>query len=345
MNAVRKKLSRIAGWSVIGIFVFIAVFADFIAPYDYREQSRREPSAPASAIGFVNARPVVYQRKLADPLRLIYVEDRSQYSPVQFFIRGSSYTLLGILETDIHLFGLSAADGTRINILGTDNLGRDRFSRLTHAVRFSLIVCSLGVLLASFIGILIGIVSGYASRFVDTVLMGATDAMLALPTLILILAARAAFPLELPPTRAALLLLLIFALTGWAEMARLTRGLVSATRNLEFVTAAIATGVTQTRILIRHILPNIAGPLVVQALLMLPAFLLAEIALSYLGVGVQEPEASLGNMLTAASDLNLLRSQPVSVLSPAIVIFVFVLGIHLVSGRGSASATGNGTMP
>lgn len=212
-------------------------------------------------------------------------------------------------------------------------LGRDRFSRLMHAVRFSLIVCSLGVVLACLIGILIGVVSGYSRGLIDTVLMGTTDAMLSLPTLILILAARAAFPLELPPTRAAFLLLLIFALTGWAEMARLARGLVLETRQREFVTAAVATGVTQTRILFRHILPNISRPLVTQALLMLPAFLLAEIALSYLGVGVQEPEASLGNMLTAASDLNQLRAQPVSILSPAIVIFIFVLGIRLLADR------------
>ena len=317
------------------MFVFIAVFADFLAPYDYREQSRREPSAPPSSLHLSMARPMVRSRTLVDPLRLTYRDDDiSTAHEIEFFTRGFSYSLLGLVETDLHLFGVSQADeAPRVNLLGTDNLGRDRFSRLMHAIRFSLIVCSLGVVLAGLIGILIGVVSGYASQFVDTILMGATDAMLALPTLILILAARAAFPLELPPVRAALLLLLIFGLIGWAEMARLSRGLVIATRRREFVTAAVATGVTQTRILFRHILPNIAQPLVVQALLMLPAFLLAEIALSYLGVGVQEPEASLGNMLTAASDMNLLRSQPFSVLSPAIVIFIFVLSIHLLSDR------------
>jgi peptide/nickel transport system permease protein len=169
--------------------------------------------------------------------------------------------------------------------------------------------------------------------------MGAADAMLALPTLILILAARAAFPLELPPVRAAFLLLLIFAVTGWAEIARLSRGLVIATKQREFVLAAISTGVTEARILFRHILPNIARPLMTQALLMLPAFLLAEVALSYLGVGVQEPEASLGNMLTSASDLNQLRTQPVAVLSPAIVIFLFVLAIRLLSDRKKSDGT------
>ena len=199
-------------------FVLIIAFADFLSPYNYREQSRGEPSAPTSGIYFrdpegnFHFRPAVFSRRLTDPLRLQYTEDRSRIFPVAFFIRGYSYSLFGIVQTDLHLFGVTASDdGARINILGTDALGRDRFSRLLHAVRFSLIVCSLGVVFACLIGIFIGVVSGYSSRLADTILMGATDAMLALPTLILILAARAAFPLELPPMRAAFLLLLIFA--------------------------------------------------------------------------------------------------------------------------------------
>ena len=341
----KKSAARLVGWLIVAAFVAVAIFADFFAPYDYRQQSRGEPSSPATTVTFrdldgaVRLRPAVYARLLTDPLRLIYNDDPSRTFPIEFFVRGASYDLLGIFTTDIHLFGVVGEDAPRLNLLGTDNLGRDRLSRLLHAIRFSLIVCTLGVFLACLIGVLIGIVSGYSGRLVDTALMGVSDAMLALPTLILILAARAAFPLELPPIRAASLLLLIFALTGWAEMARLTRGLVVAAREREFVLAAISSGLTNTRILFRHILPNILPPLVTQALLMLPAFLLAEIALSYLGVGVQEPEASLGNMLSAASDLSLLRSQPFAVLSPAIVIFVFVLAIRLLSEKKTRSAS------
>lgn len=345
-HSLKKNAARLAGWLIVSAFVGIAIFADFLSPYDYRQQSRTEPSAPATGIQFrdqegnFHFRPLVFPKRLTDPLRLIYTEDRTQASPVEFFVRGYPYRLIGLIQTDVHLFGVAdAEDSPRYNLLGTDNLGRDRLSRLLHAIQFSLIVCSLGVILACAVGIFIGVTSGYSGRLGDTILMGATDAMLSLPTLILILAARAAFPLELPPWRAAFLLLLIFALTGWAEMARLARGLVLETRQREFVTAAVATGVTQSRILFRHIVPNISRPLITQALLMLPAFLLAEIALSYFGVGVQEPEASLGNMLTAASDLNQLRTQPGSILSPAIVIFVFVLGIRLLSGRKKSHDT------
>jgi peptide/nickel transport system permease protein len=330
----KRRTDRVAiiGWLVIGLFALFAVFAGFLAPYDHTAQSRLEPSAPATRIHFSGLTPIIYPRRVDDPLRRTYTEDTSVAYPVGLFVRGYSYKLLGIVETDVHLFGVRSNSGMtpRINLLGTDQLGRDRFSRLLYAVRFSFIVALIGVLVACLVGISIGGVSGYAGRLGDAFLMGVTDAMLALPTLILILGVRAAFPLELPMTRAALLLLLIFALTGWAEMARLTRGLVLSLRQREFVVAAVALGVSQSRVLFRHILPNILPSLRTRAFLLLPTFLLAEVALSYLGVGLQEPEPSLGNMLTAASDLDQLRSQPFSILSPAFAVLLFTLGVRLI---------------
>jgi peptide/nickel transport system permease protein len=335
----RTDRAAVFGSLVTGLFALAAVFAGFLAPYDHNAQSRSEPSAPATTINFRGLTPVIHSRRVEDALHRTYIEDTSVEFPVGFFVRGYSYKLLGIVETDIHLFGVKSTSGItppRINLLGTDQLGRDRFSRLLYAVRFSLIVALISVLVACLVGIVIGGVSGYAGRTVDTFLMGATDAMLALPALILILGVRAAFPLELPMTRAALLLLLIFALTGWTEMARLTRGLVLSYRKREFVVAAVALGVSQTRVLFRHILPNILPSLRTRALLLLPTFLLAEVALSYLGVGLQEPEPSLGNMLTAASDLDQLRSQPFSVLSPALAVLFFTLGVRLI-GRSEGA--------
>ncbi len=330
----RRRTDRVAifGWLVLGLFALCAVFAGFLAPYDHSAQSRLEPSAPATRIHFSGLTPIIYQQHVEDPLRRTYTEDTSVAFPLGWFVRGYSYKLLGIAETDVHLFGVRSTSGLapKINLLGTDQLGRDRFSRLLYAIRFSFIVALIGVLVACLVGILIGGVSGYAGRLMDTFLMGVTDAMLALPALILILGVRAAFPLELPMTRAAMLLLLIFALTGWADMARLTRGLVLSLRKREFVVAAVALGVSQKRVLFRHILPNILPSLRTRALLLLPTFLLAEVALSYLGVGLQEPEPSLGNMLTAASDLDQLRSQPFSILAPALAVLLFTLGVRLI---------------
>jgi len=242
--------------------------------------------------------------------------------------------LFGVVNADVHLFGVEAGEGDvppRINLLGTDELGRDRFSRLLAASRFSLVVSPIGAILSASLGVLIGCLAGYSGRFVESFLMRIADAMMALPILVLILAARAAFPLNLPPIDAASLVIIIFVLAGWAEMARLTRGQVLTLRNREFVIAAISMGASNTRVLFRHILPNSLRPLMLQFLLTLPAFLLTETALSYLGVGLQEPEPSWGNMLIAASDLNQMRSHPLLLLSPAICIFLFVLGIRFLS--------------
>jgi peptide/nickel transport system permease protein len=339
-SSLRRRFGFIIGSSIICLFYGVAIFADFLAPYDYRAQSRRELLAPPTGIHFYDeqggwrARPFIYARRIVDPLERRYAEDQGRAYPLAFFTRGYTYRLFGVLATDRHLFGLrdqESASAPRIHLLGTDALGRDRLSRLLVASRFSLVVGPLGTLLASALGIFLGCVAGYAGRKTDATLMRAADTMMALPTLVLILAARAAFPLELPPSSASLLLITIFVAVGWAEMARLTRGLVMALRRREFVLAAESIGLTRRRVLFRHILPNAARPLVVQVTLMLPAFLLVETSLSYLGVGLQEPEASWGNMLAAAADITLLREQPFLLLAPALAIFTFTLGVRLVS--------------
>lgn len=334
-----------AGLAILFVFGGAAAFAGFLPPHDYREQSRLEPSAPPTAVRFFDRtgsfhiRPFIYARRLVDARDMQYADDDQHPFPIEFFSRGSSYSLFGLTDLNIHLLG-TGEDGPKVRLLGTDQLGRDRFSRLLYAIRFSLVVSPLGMLLACLIGILIGCVSGYAGRRVDGLLMAVTDTMISLPTLILILAARAAFPLELPPLTAGLLLIGIFALTGWAEVARLTRGLVLTVKEREYVTAARSIGASETAILRRHILPNIATPLLIQATLILPAFLLAEVALSFLGVGLQEPEPSLGNMLTAAGDLTQLGRAPFLTLSPAFAIFLFVLGVRLIGWRRTKGLPG-----
>ena len=349
-RALRRRARLFVGLIIICLFYLTAIFADLLAPYDYRAQSRGEPLAPPTTIHFRDSqgsfslRPFIYARRLADPLERRYEELPERAFPLELFARGYKYRLFGVWPTDRHLFGVrsgaqeansGAQESTstpRLNLLGTDALGRDRLSRLLRASRFSLVVGPLGTICASLLGIILGCIAGYArSPLADALLMRAADVMMSLPVLVLILAARAAFPLELPPTRAALLLVSIFLAVGWAEMARLARGLVVALRRREFVLAAESIGLTQTRILFRHILPNALRPLVVQVTLMLPAFLLAETALSFLGVGLQEPEASWGNMLAAAADPTLLAEQPLVLLAPAFAIFLFVLGVRLLS--------------
>lgn len=346
MREPRLNTSVKVGLIILGLLYGIALLAEFIAPYDYREQTRQEPNAPATAIRFVDTngtfhwRPFIYPSRLTDARNVEYTEGTSREYPITLFVHAASYDLLWVVKCDTRLFGVETLEGEtapQLHLLGTDQLGRDRFSRLMVAMRFSLLVSPAGTVLACLIGIIIGALSGYGGRTVDSIIMSITDTVIALPTLILILAARAAFPLVLPPWRAATLLISIFALTGWAEMARLARAQVIAVRSLEFITAARALGAGGSRILSAHVLPNIAGPLLVQATLILPAFFLAEVALSFLGVGLQEPEPSLGNMLTSASDLTQLAEHPVLLLSPAAVIFLFVFATRLLSyGRRSS---------
>lgn len=342
LRFVRRRKKFIAGLCIVLFFYGVAIFADFLAPYDYRSQLRGEPMSPPNAIHFRDAsgnwhaRPFVYARRMVDPLERLYAEDVSRAYPLALFTKGYSYKLFGLFPTTRHLFGLRdesiGVDGQpRVQLLGTDSVGRDRFSRLLIASRFSLIVGPVGTLLASALGIFLGCIAGFGGRLVDGVLMRVADAMMALPALVLILAARAAFPLKLPLAHAGLLMISIFALVGWAEMARLTRGLVLALRRREFVVAAESLGLSKARILFRHILPNAMRPLLVQVTLMLPFFLLTETALSYFGAGPQAPEASWGNMLAEAGDSNLLARQPFTLLAPAFSIFIFVLGVRLLS--------------
>lgn len=322
------------GLAILFTFAILSIFAGFFAPYAPAEQDRTKPSAPPSQIRVFDnvngqiSRPFLYEVRLTDPLFLRYEENRNNRNSIGFFVPGFRYSILGIFESDLHLFGIVEGSG-KVHLLGTDALGRDRFSRLVYAVRYSLIAAPVGTLLASILGILIGLLSGYSPRIVDLTLMGTADAMLSLPALIIILAARAAFPLDLPPERAVALLITIFSTVGWAEMARLCRGLVRSLREREFVTAAKAMGAHPARILLFHILPNAMGPIITQATVMLPAFLIAEISLSFLGVGIQEPMPSLGNMLAEASDLTRLTARPFTILAPAIVIFLIVLGVRL----------------
>jgi peptide/nickel transport system permease protein len=330
----RRSKTLGVGLSLVSVFYLIALFADFLAPYDYRAQSRREPLAPPAALHLCGAQLCFYAQQLIDPLERRYVTDTQQSYPFAFFTRGYSYRLFGVITTNVHLFGVrnEELNAPQVHLLGTDALGRDRLARLLVAARFSLVVGPVALVLASLLGVLIGCLAGYAARRVDAVLMRVADVMLALPTLLLALAARAAFPPELPPRRAAFLLIGIFVALGWAELARLTRGMVLELRRREFVLGAISLGATTWRILFRHILPNAARPLAVQSLLLLPTFLLTETSLSFLGVGVQEPEASWGSLLAAAADITLLqRSDILALLAPAFAIVLFVGSVRLLS--------------
>jgi len=298
----------------------------------HRPCASRKRIVVGGAQGGWHARPFIYARRLIDPATQRYEEVTDRAYRLELFARGYSYEFLWLFPTDLHLFGVRAEAGVeapRVYLLGADKFGRDRLSRLLMAGRYSLLIGPIGALLASALGVLIGGMAGYVGGWTDAVLMRAADVMLALPILVLILAVRATFPPGLTPADAVKLLLIIFVMLGWAEMARLARGLTGELRQREYVVAAVSLGCSPARVIVRHILPGAALPLAAQALLILPAFLLAETALSFLGVGLQEPEASWGSLLASVDGMLFKRGHTLAELSPALAIMLFVLGTRL----------------
>ena len=336
--------SNQSGWAMLALMYLLSLFGGVLAPYNHRSQAKDTPFLPPTRIHLVDAqgsfqaRPFIYRPRITDRLMFVYEEDQAQSYPLQFLVRGESYHWLGMIETNWHLMGV-AGEGTapRLHWLGTDNLGRDVLARLLYAGQISLVIGPIGLLLAYLLGGSLGAVSGYFGGWLDSVLMRAAEIVMSLPTLILILAFRAAFPLSVTPRQVATMMITIFAAVGWAEVARLTRNLALAERVKDYVTAAISLGASNLRIITKHIVPNITTPLLTQFALTAPTFILAEITLSFLGVGVQEPSASWGTMLADAKELSVLKNYW-WMLVPVACVFLTALAFQLLGEKGKDSA-------
>jgi peptide/nickel transport system permease protein len=225
-----------------------------------------------------------------------------------------------------HLFGVDAPG--RVYLLGTDSFGRDQLSRLLYGSQISLTVGVVGIAISFTLGLLLGGVSGYFGGWIDTVIMRASELLLSIPSLYLIIALRAVFPIDLPSRQVYFGIVAILAFIGWAGLARVIRGLVLSIRRNEFVTAAEALGVSRFKIIVRHILPNTWSFVIVAATVSIPGYILGEVVLSFLGVGVQEPAASWGNMLNQARSIRALTSFPWLLYVPATAIFLTVMAFN-----------------
>lgn len=208
------------------------------------------------------------------------------------------------------------------HLLGTDQIGRDVYSRLLYAVRVSLLVAITAVCLNTAIGMLLGSIAGFFRGWIDQVLSRLADAFLSFPVLPLVIVLVALFGPSLVNVIAAL------AVVGWPEVFRLVRGETLAARERDFVQAAISLGGGNARVIFRHVLPNILAPIIVSATFGVAQAILTEAGLSFLGLGLRPPNASLGNMLLDAQSITVLRSHPWLWLSPGILIVTIVLSVN-----------------
>jgi peptide/nickel transport system permease protein len=330
----RKSRTALVGAVLLAVLYGGALFADFLAPYSASRQNLDLGFAPPQRLHLDVHGLYTHPQILADRARLTYREDTAQRVPLRFLVRGEPYRLFHLWPTALRLFGVDPPHD--LHLLGTDRYGRDQLSRLLYGSRISLSVGLVGIAITFFIGTLVGGLSGYFGGWVDEGVMRLTELIMSIPGLYLIVALGAILPANLPSDRRYLLIVFILSFVGWASLARIVRGIVLSLREFEYVTAARALGAGTFRVLVRHILPNTMSFLIVAATISVPAYILGEVTLSFLGVGVQEPVASWGNMLTDAQSVRVLVSFP-WILAPGFLIFLTVLAYNFL-GDGLSDA-------
>jgi peptide/nickel transport system permease protein len=327
----RRNRVAVSGGVLLAAFYALALFAPFVAPYPPDELDRSRfyhPPQPLhwrDASGRFRLRPFVHPT-VPGAVAFEYRVDRSRIVPLRFIVHGARYRLLGLLPLDLHLFGVEPPE--RVNLLGTDPAGRDELSRLLFGAQVSLTVGLVGIAVSFTLGLLLGGVSGYFGGWVDGLIMRSSELLLTVPGLYLIIALRTAFPAELPSQQVYLAIVAILGCIGWAGLARVIRGMVLSIRRADYVTAAEALGMGRLRIIARHVLPNTLSFVIVAATVSVPGYILGEVFLSFLGVGVQEPNASWGNMLQQARSLTVLTDFPWLLYAPGMAVFLTVMAFN-----------------
>lgn len=341
------------------IFYLAVIAAEFVAPYDPYASQSNGALLPPTQIYWTNSQgqfigPHVYPT-IQGPVDLQtgnrqLIVDRNQPSPIRFLVQGPEYRLFQIKlplptkfsfpdpkfdETEVfggiparlHLFG---TDGPgRFNLLGTDEQARDQFTRLLYGGRISLSIGLVGIAISFPLGMLVGGISGYFGGLIDSVLMRLVEVLMTIPSIYLLVALAAVLPPGLSSAQRFLLIILITSFIRWAGLARVIRGQVLSIKEREFVQAARAMGGESLYIITRHVLPQTATYIIISATLSIPDFIVAESVLSLIGLGIQQPDPSWGNMLSLATNASILVLQPWLIWPPALLIILTVLAFNL----------------
>lgn len=323
---------RYTFWSVLVLlaaFHVVVLLAGFFAPSSFSRQNRDLPYAPPTRIHFVDSRghfhlrPFVYGWRTPPDSLGVYSPNPGAIYPVHFFLSGSPYKVVGLIPSRIHLFGVPAPG--QISLMGTDAYGRDQFTRFLYGGQISLAAGWVAAALSLFLGLIVGSFAGFYGGWIDNALMRGGDVFMALPWLYLLFAVRAAMPLHIAQGQVFLLVVAVIGLIGWARPARLIRGVVLSEKERNFVLAARGFGASDAYLLRRHILPRTYSILLTQMTLLVPQYILAEVTLSFLGLGIGQPLPSWGSLLSALQEYYVLASYWWMFL-PAILLIPVFLG-------------------
>ncbi len=323
----RNRMAALCGMTLIGLYA-AAIFADFLSPYSFRNEDRGYSYCPPMQIHLVDEDGqwglfvYGYRFTFDEFHRRVYQVDKAQKYPLRFFIKGDEYKFLGISLSRFHLFGVGPEG--RIHLWGADSRGRDLFSRILYGSRVSLSIGLVAVFISFSIGLLVGGVAGYYGGTIDNLLMRLCEMVMIVPGFYLMLALRAAFPENLSSLQIYMLIVVIFSFIGWASLARIIRGMSISLKEREYVWAAKALGLSDGAIIIKHILPHTLSYSMIAIMLSIPGYILGESALSLLGLGIQDPYASWGNLLSEAMGILHIQFAP-WILLPGFFIFLTVM--------------------
>ncbi|MBN1994257.1 MAG: ABC transporter permease [Anaerolineae bacterium] len=327
---IRNK-AAIVGGTVILLFYLAALLGNFIVPYTLTTRFRERIYMPPQGIHFFHqgkfVGPFVYGVELTiDPetLRKDYKADTNEIHPLDFFAKGEPYKLWGLFETNIHLF---LAEESPVNLFGTDRQGRDMFTRTILGSQISLTIGLVGVFLSLFFGTVLGVTSGYYGGRIDDLIQRVIELVRSFPSIPLWMALSAALPPHWPPLRVYFAVTLILSLIGWTWLARQLRGKVLTLRDADFVVAAKLAGASDGRIIFKHLIPATLGHIIVVSTLAMPAMILAETALSFLGLGLRAPLTSWGVLLQEAQNIQSIVLYP-WVFIPAIFIAISIFAFN-----------------
>ncbi|HWR66008.1 MAG TPA: ABC transporter permease [Bellilinea sp.] len=332
----RKNVLAVISTVVLFILILIVLVPDFFATMDPEATNARLAFIPVQSVNWLDEGkikpwvPGVEGKRDPVTLKMLWTTDDTQKTYVKFFGKGFSYSVLGLIESNIHL--VSSVDPEKegqIYLLGTDRLGRDQWSRLAFATQISMTIGMISVVVSVVLGLLLGGISGYFGGWIDNIIQRLIELLQSLPTIPIWLALTAALPRTWSPEKVFFAITIILALRGWTTLGREVRGRFLSLREEDFVLAAELGGASQGRIIIKHMIPTFTSHIIATSTLAIPVMIVTETSLSFLGLGMRPPAISWGVMLQEAQNIQTLALAP-WLLFPGLIVIVAVLAFNLV---------------